>query len=108
MIEDDYIPSLSICLAIAMAEVEEVNRTNGWYDTERTFGEDVALLHSEVSEMLESYRNNDDGGIGPEAADVLIRLLDTCGRYGIDLGKEYRRKMEVNRARGHRHGGKRL
>lgn len=100
-------------------EVREVNEANGWYEEERTVGEDIALLHSEVSEMLEAYRDhglNDmtatrtgkPQGFGSECADVLIRLLDTCDRRGIDLDYEYRRKIAHNRTRGYRHGGKRL
>lgn len=89
-------------------EVRTINHTNGWDDQPRTFGDDVALLHSEVSEMLEGFRKGDDANVAEEAADVLIRLLDTCGRYHIDLAAEYARKCEKNRARGYRHGGKRL
>lgn len=104
-------------------EVYEINQANGWFDSERTFGEDVALLHSEVSEMLEAFRDSglddttpvaQDGvlpkpeGVGSEAADVLVRLLDTCYRTGIDLRFEFERKLAYNRTRGHRHGGKKL
>lgn len=110
-------------------QVAEVNAANGWYDAERTFGDDIALLHSEVSEALEAFRSwglddatlgeaiaTEDGpvgipkpqGVGSELADVLIRLLDTAHRRGIDLGAEYRRKLAYNRTRSHRHGGKRL
>lgn len=121
-------------LALMAEEVEEVNRANGWYDEDRTIGDDMALLHSEVSEMFEAYRDHgladatDLGllpssvahdptiagpmpkpeGFGSEAADVLIRLLDTCSRRGIDLHAEYVRKIAFNRTRGHKHGGKRL
>lgn len=107
------------------AEVFAVNERNGWHEDTRTFGEDIALLHSEVSEMLEAFRDHDlddatmprlDGtglppkpeGVGSEAADVLIRLLDVCERYGIDLRTEYTRKIAFNKTRGYRHGGKRL
>lgn len=37
--------------------VAEINRANGWFDDERSFGEDVALIHSEVSEAFEDYRD---------------------------------------------------
>lgn len=115
-------------LRTAADDVYRVNEANGWFESERTVGEDVALLHSEVSEMLEAYREfglNDmtgdeiaqvDGvvtpvkpeGFGSECADVLIRLLDTCRRRGVDLGFEFERKLAHNATRGHRHGGKNL
>lgn len=120
-----------IAIAGMMAEVYEINEANGWFEDieQRTFGDDVALLHSEVPEMLEAFHDwgmedatvgepiqTDDGpvaipkpeGVGSEAADVLIRLLDVCRRRGIDLVTEFERKNEYNRTRGYRHGGKRL
>lgn len=116
------------------AEIREVNEANGWFEGDRTVGDDIALLHSEVSEMFEAFRDggladatdwpghrlrtqNDEAlvgtpakpeGFGSECADVLIRLLDTCERRGIDLDFEYARKIAHNRTRGHRHGGKRI
>lgn len=112
-----------------MAEdVAAINRSNGWHEVRRSFAEDVALLHSEVSEALEAYRKGGladqtrDGvriivngetiykpeGVGSELADVLIRLLDTAHRYNFDLYREYERKLAYNRTRTYRHGGKRL
>lgn len=38
-------------------EVRTVNEANGWHETPRTFGDGVALLHSEVSEMFEAWRD---------------------------------------------------
>lgn len=125
--------TLADALNTAAEDVEIVNRANGWYETDRTVGDDIALLHSEASEMLEAYRDHgfedatrepevygqlDDGtelrsnpkpeGFGSEAADVLIRLLDTCRRRNINLAWEFERKLEFNTTRGHRHGNKNL
>lgn len=96
-------------LADMLNEVAEVNRMNGWHDGPRTFGEDIALLHSELSEALEGYRKGDDENVKEELADVLIRLLDTCFRLGMtgdDLAAIVAAKLAKNRTRGYRHGGK--
>lgn len=110
-------------------EVREVNELNGWFEEDRPFGDGIALLHTEVSEAYEAFRRwgladatndvrprGEDGelvgpqpkpeGVGSEYADVLIRLLDSCDRDGIDLQAEYDRKLAHNRLRGYRHGGK--
>ena len=125
--------ALDQALSVARAQVAVINKEKGWYDSARTFGEDVALLHSEVSEALEEFRAHklgrgirtasgdevwSDGrypaiegkplGVGSEMADILVRLLDTCERYDIDLGAEFRRKLAYNATRPHRHGGKAL
>jgi NTP pyrophosphatase (non-canonical NTP hydrolase) len=95
-------------LAMLAGDIEEVNRANGWYDESRTFGEDIALLHSEVSEAFEGWRNNDMENVAEELADILIRLLDTASRHNVDLYAETKRKIEKNRERGYKHGGKRI
>ena len=108
-------------------EVLKNCKEKGWYDKPVSFGEAMALLHSEVSEALEAYRNwgLEDAteenpvnaysaygckpeGVGSEFADVFIRLLDYCSRFGVDLEGEYERKMAYNRTRPYRHGGKSL
>lgn len=68
--------------------------------------EKLALIHSEVSECLEAVRKSDSYNEAEELADVLVRLLDYAGGFGIDLSGAYYRKMLANYHRPHRHGKK--
>lgn len=45
-------------------------------------------------------------GIPSEMADIVIRVFDYCGYAGIDLEKAIAEKMEYNRTRPFKHGGK--
>jgi NTP pyrophosphatase (non-canonical NTP hydrolase) len=88
----------------------------GGHDRSHSVGDHMALLHSEISEAFEEYREHrmeteilDNGkpiGFPSEIADVLIRVLDCANFYGIDLEKEFLLKMEYNKTRPMRHGGK--
>jgi len=84
--------------------------------------EKLALIHSEVSEALEDYRNGDmalgfldsDGadagkpyGLPSELADIVIRVYDLAGALGIDLDAAIEVKHQYNVGRPYRHGGKR-
>lgn len=112
---------------VQAAHTNAVNK--GWWDEDRSFGEIIALIHSEVSEALEEFRNGrnptevwyehegqeyavqvDDSykpcGIPSELADIVIRVMDACGRYGIDLEQAIQEKMAYNATRPQRHGGK--
>lgn len=117
-------------LATAEQEVTDWCIDKGWYDKPVSFLEAMALLHSEVSEAVEAYREHEldpfhsvghivsaedeapvryavkPEGVGSELADVFIRLLDDCARFHVDLAVEYRRKMDYNKTRPYRHGGK--
>lgn len=82
-------------------EVHENAVKHGWWDAERSFGEVIALIHSELSEALEEYRNGhkptetyySNGGkpegIPSELADVVIRVLDWCGHEKIEIDETF-------------------
>lgn len=128
--------------------IHEINTSKGWNDPEhpKTFGDDIALITSELSEALEDFRagfapgktfytrkveatvfvekgeptvtverpcsKSDEGakpcGIPSELADVIIRTLDLCAKHDIDIHAAIEEKLEFNRTRPHRHGGKKL
>jgi len=66
----------------------------------------IALIHSEASEMLEALRLLDKEELAEEGIDVLIRTLEFLKCLGVDIDKEIKKKMEVNRNRTYMHGGK--
>lgn len=88
----------------------------GWGEKLVPVPEMVALICSEACEALESYRNgekvswtnehNKPEGIASEFADILIRIGHYATLLGIDLEGEVLRKLEYNKTREHRHGGK--
>ena len=106
-------------------EAHAIAKDHGWWDEPRSFGDLIALVHSELSEALEAYRETGSatagiyevdedgeitkpGGVPYELADVVIRVADMAAHYGINLDAAIEAKMEYNRSRPYRHGGKAL
>jgi NTP pyrophosphatase (non-canonical NTP hydrolase) len=96
-------------------EINTVNIRNGWAVVKPQEWEDqykipaiLALIHSEVSEALEAFRKADRENFAEELADIVIRVLDCAAGLEINLGAEILEKLEKNRQRGYKHGGKRL
>ncbi len=83
----------------------------------RNLGEQIALMHAELSEALEWERKQPGApsdhipgftGLEEEFADVLIRIFDTSAQRKLRLGEAVLAKMAFNATRPHKHGGKRF
>jgi NTP pyrophosphatase (non-canonical NTP hydrolase) len=106
-------------------EVWKIAEEKGWHEGEVSFGDFISNSHAELSEAFEIYRvkgarsipeiemlregkqgNWKPEGIPIELADVIMRVLDFCETSGIDIEEALTLKMEFNKTRKHRHGGK--
>lgn len=85
------------------------SRNHGFWDSGREPPETVCLIHSEISEALEEYRDRPTDllvvryregdekpeGFGVELADIGIRILDWVGHDGIKILPAYVGKGEL-------------
>ena len=74
-------------------EIHGLAVEKGWWDEKRPLEDATVMIHCELSEAVEEYRNghgfteiyyNDDGkpeGVPVELADAVIRLLDAAVEY---------------------------
>lgn len=80
----------------------------------RNDGEMLCLMHSELSEALEAIRvgNPPDDkltnypGSAAELADMIIRIMDYAYVRELDLAGAIIAKIEYNKGRAFKHGGK--
>ena len=104
-----------------MKEALTTTTQKGFRDKDRHIAVDIALMHSELSEALEECRKSNHSinniyylseepekpeGVAVELADLIIRVCESCEYHTIPLELAIRVKLEYNKTRTYRHGGK--
>lgn len=116
-------------------EIHAVNVKNGFWEDKETknMGETLMLVVTELAEALEAHRKGHyadmykyrklnftplsitfkenfethiKNSFEDELADVIIRMLDLCEGFGIDIETHIRLKLEYNKTREYKHGKK--
>lgn len=104
------------------------NKMAGWHDRYNSISKPeavadhvvakLALIMSEASEALEELRKGrrpdeqyvgqggKPEGVPSELADIVIRTMDLAFMLDIDLPAVIHSKLEFNKTRGKKHGGK--
>jgi len=106
------------------AECHQIAKDKGFWGAPQDPARTLMLIVSEAAEALEEVRagrevddyyfDKPDPGVKPakpcgvpsEMADIIIRTLDACAAWGIDIDLAVTEKMDYNRERGHMNGGK--
>lgn len=95
-------------------DIHRIAVEKGWYDPPPSIEAAVLNFHGEASELSEALRNHNPESkkipgftcAEEEAADIIIRVLDTSAFKGWRVIDAMSAKIEYNKTRPRRHGGK--
>lgn len=125
-------PAAPLSLNGLASAAHKINVKNGFYEEPRELGTRIALIHSEVSEMLQAdrklrycahpqvakeileieddetfkraYESQIKDKFEQEAAGTIIRVLDVAAYLKIDIHHYVLAELRYNSLRGHKHG----
>lgn len=102
---DIFIRLLDDCWLFGEIDLDRANLA-GFFSLSDSFPANMNTFHDLISNVSEA--GNLEEPVNRRFADVLVFLRQCCEHYGIDLQAEYARKMQFNRTRSYRHGGKKI
>lgn len=89
------------------AKIADIAISRGFYKFTRNDGQDVALMHSELSDALEYMRHGNPKsdnipeftGVEENLADVIVRVMSYAFKYRYRVGEALIEKMKFNSSR---------
>lgn len=109
---DRELPEILMLIVSELSEALEEARAGRpmvWYSCMfdgEPCAENTVCDHLASTECDVGYRHEKPEGIAVEVIDALIRILDWCGKEGLDVEALVREKHEYNKSRPYKHGKK--